>query len=134
MDLSAGRITDVYAPLFLNALFGILNNRFSYLWNPVLECISVLVSIHFSLVWDIFINYLERCQAIRETSSNIHGSANGASVDQQTGMFQLHCHHILSSSFVLSICFCGHDFLCHKLTLMYILLFFGWCLKLSLIY
>ncbi|XP_004492742.1 uncharacterized protein [Cicer arietinum] len=101
MDLSAGRITDVYAPLFLNALFGILNNRFSYLWNPVLECISVLVSIHFSLVWDIFINYLERCQAIRETSSNIHGSANGASVDQQTGLlgcFKLFVYHEFDST------------------------------------
>jgi U3 small nucleolar RNA-associated protein 20 len=26
MDLSAGRITNVYAPLVLNGLFGILNN------------------------------------------------------------------------------------------------------------
>ncbi|KAK2393598.1 ARM repeat superfamily protein [Trifolium repens] len=96
MDLSAGRITNVYAPLVLNGLFGILNNRFSDLWNPVLECISVLVSMHFSHVWDNLIDYLERCQAIRETSSNLHDSANDASFDQPAGLldcFKLFVHH-----------------------------------------
>lgn len=86
MDLSAGRITNVYAPLVLSGLFGILNNRFSDIWNPVLECLSVLVSLHFSLVWDTLIDYLERCLAIRETSN----SADGASIDQPAGMFQVH--------------------------------------------
>jgi U3 small nucleolar RNA-associated protein 20 len=90
MDLSAGRIANVYAPLVLSGLFGILNNQFSYLWNPVLECISVLVSLYFSLVWNTLIDYLERCQATRESSSSLHDSANGASFDQPAGMFQLH--------------------------------------------
>jgi U3 small nucleolar RNA-associated protein 20 len=90
MDLTSRRITHVYAPLVLSGLFGILNNRFSYLWNPVLECISVLVSLHFSLVWDILIGYLEKCPAMRETSSSLHDSANGASFDQPAGMLQLH--------------------------------------------
>ncbi|XP_045811204.1 small subunit processome component 20 homolog isoform X1 [Trifolium pratense] len=96
MDLSSGRITHVYAPLVLSGLFGILNNRFSYLWNPVLECISVLVNLHFSLVWDTLINYLEKCQAMRETSSSLHDSANGASFDQPAGLhgcFKLFVHH-----------------------------------------
>lgn len=93
MDLSAGRIPNVYVPLVLNGLFGILNNRFSYLWDPVLECIAVLISLHFSLVWDNLINYLEMCQAIMETSSNLLVCANGASLDQPTGMFQLYWHH-----------------------------------------
>ncbi|CAK8567091.1 unnamed protein product [Lathyrus sativus] len=82
MDLSAGRITNVYAPLVLSGLFGILNNRFSDIWNPVLECLSVLVSLHFSLVWDTLIDYLERCLAKRETSN----SADGALFDQPAGL------------------------------------------------
>lgn len=90
MDLSAGRIPNAYVPLVLNGLFGILNNRFSQIWNPVLECIAVLINLHFSLVWDNLIDYLERCQAIMETSSNLHGSADDVSLDQPTGMFQLH--------------------------------------------
>ncbi|KAJ1406609.1 Down-regulated-in-metastasis protein [Sesbania bispinosa] len=85
MELSAGRIPNAYVPLVLNVLFGILNNRFSYLWNPVLECIAVLISLHFLLVWDNFIDYLGRCQAVMETSSDLHGSANGALLDQPTG-------------------------------------------------
>ncbi|KAL5061396.1 hypothetical protein RYX36_033000 [Vicia faba] len=82
MDLSAGRITDVYAPLVLSGLFGILNIQLSDIWNHVLDCISVLVSLHFSLVWDTFVNYLERCLAIRETSN----SADGTSFDQPAGL------------------------------------------------
>ncbi|XP_058732408.1 U3 small nucleolar RNA-associated protein 20-like isoform X2 [Vicia villosa] len=75
MDLSAGRITNVYAPLVLRGLFGILNIQLSDIWNPVLECLSVLVSLHFSLVSDAFVDYLERCLAIRETSNNANGVA-----------------------------------------------------------
>jgi U3 small nucleolar RNA-associated protein 20 len=120
MDLSAGRITNVYAPLVLNGLFGILNNWFSDLWNPVLECISVLVSMHFSHVWDNLIDYLDRCQAIRETSSNLHDSANDASFDQPAGMFQLLWHHILSSSFLLPIFLCTRCLRWETWTLMYI--------------
>lgn len=86
MELSAGRIANVYVPLVLNGLFGILNNRFSYLWNPVLECIAVLISLHFLHVWDILIGYLERCQAIFNTSYNLHGSVNGALFDQPAGL------------------------------------------------
>ncbi|XP_058787152.1 uncharacterized protein LOC131661580 [Vicia villosa] len=92
MDLSAGRVIDVYAPLVLNGLFGILNNRFMSIWNPVLECLSVLVSLHFSLVWDTLTDYLERCLAIRETSN----SADGASFDQPAGLlgcFQTFVYH-----------------------------------------
>ncbi|CAI8597993.1 unnamed protein product [Vicia faba] len=81
-DLSAGRIINVYATLVLRGLFGILNNQFNSIWDRVLECLSVLVSLHFSLVWDTLIDYLERCLAIRETSN----SADGASFDQPAGL------------------------------------------------
>ncbi|XP_061369187.1 uncharacterized protein LOC133312060 isoform X1 [Gastrolobium bilobum] len=101
MDLSAGRIPNVYVPLVLNGLFGILNNRFSYLWSPVLECIAVLVSLHFLLVWDSLINYLDSLyQAILGTSCNLHGSDNGALPDQRTGLldsFKQFVHHTSDS-------------------------------------
>ncbi|XP_027334628.1 small subunit processome component 20 homolog isoform X2 [Abrus precatorius] len=96
MDLSARRIPDVYVPLVLNGLLGILNNRFSYLWNPVIECIAVLISQHFLLVWDSLINYLEKCQAILQTSCNLHSSVNGALFEQPAGLldcFKLFVHH-----------------------------------------
>ncbi|KAL2955225.1 hypothetical protein AAZX31_18G015600 [Glycine max] len=101
MELSAGRIPNVYVPLVLNGLFGILNNRFSYLWNPVLECIAVLISLHFLRVWDSLVAYLERCQTIFDTPSNLHGSVNGALFDQPAGLvdcFKLFVYHASDST------------------------------------
>ncbi|XP_057754877.1 uncharacterized protein LOC130974144 isoform X1 [Arachis stenosperma] len=84
MDLSAGRIPQLYVLLVLNGLLGILNNRFSDLWDPILECIAVLISKHFSLVWDNFIGYLEKCQLKLRTTFNLHDGVNGALLDQPT--------------------------------------------------
>ncbi|KAK7331456.1 hypothetical protein VNO77_25681 [Canavalia gladiata] len=101
MDLSARRIPNFYVPLVLNGLFGILNNRFSHLWNPVLECIAVLVSLHTSLVWDSLVEYLERCQTILQISCNSHGSTNGPLLDQPAGLlecFKLFVHHASDST------------------------------------
>ncbi|RDY00034.1 Small subunit processome component 20-like protein, partial [Mucuna pruriens] len=101
MELSAGRIPNVYVPLVLNGLFGVLNNRFSYLWNPILECIAVLISLHFVCVWDHLIDYLERCQAIFHTSCSLPGSVNGAFFDQPAGLldcFKLFVHHASDST------------------------------------
>lgn len=89
MDLSAGRISEVYVPLVLNGLFGILNIRFSYLWNPALECLAVLISQHFALVWDNFVCYLDRCQSMSQTASMVYHCANVALPDKPTGTFQL---------------------------------------------
>ncbi|XP_054807809.1 U3 small nucleolar RNA-associated protein 20 isoform X1 [Prosopis cineraria] len=86
MDLSAGRISEVYVPLVLNGLLGILNNRFSYLWNPALECLAVLISQHFALVWDNFVCYLERCQLISQTFSVVDHCVNVVLPDRPTGL------------------------------------------------
>ncbi|KAK8473806.1 hypothetical protein PHAVU_001G253000 [Phaseolus vulgaris] len=86
MELSAGRVPNVYVPLVLNGLLGALNNRFSYLWNPVLECIAVLVSLHLLRVWDSVVDYIERCQAMFLTPHNLHGNDNGALFDHPTGL------------------------------------------------
>nr|KYP57020.1 U3 small nucleolar RNA-associated protein 20 [Cajanus cajan] len=101
MELSAGRTPNVYVPLVLNGLFGILNNRFSSLWNPVLECIAVLISLHFLRVWDSLIDYLERCQTTFHTSGNLHGGINGALFDKPAGLldcFNLFVHHASDST------------------------------------
>lgn len=89
MKLSAGRIPNVYVPLVLNGLLGVLNNRFSHLWNPVLECIAVLISVHHSHVWNSLVDYIERCQATFLTPCNLHASDNGALFGHPAGMFEL---------------------------------------------
>ncbi|CAL0327253.1 unnamed protein product [Lupinus luteus] len=85
-DLTSGRIPSVYVTLVLNGLFGILNNRFSLLWDPVLECIAILIRLHFSHVWNKFIVYLGRCQSILQTSCELHDSVNGPPLHQPTGL------------------------------------------------
>lgn len=89
MDLSAGRISDVYVPFVLNGLFGILNNRFRDLWNPALECLAVLISRHFALVWDNFVCYLERCQLISQTTPMVHHCVDAGLPDKPTGTIHL---------------------------------------------
>ncbi|XP_052728331.1 uncharacterized protein LOC108328944 isoform X4 [Vigna angularis] len=86
MKLSAGRIPNVHVPLVLNGLLGVLNNRFSHLWNPVLECIAVLISVHLSHVWDSLVDYIEKCQAIFLTPCNLHASDNGALFGHPAGL------------------------------------------------
>ncbi|KAG6678404.1 hypothetical protein I3842_14G078800 [Carya illinoinensis] len=68
MGLPAGRVPRAYVPLVLNGIIGVLNNRFSYLWNPALECLAVLLSQHVRVVWDEFISCLEQYQSIFHTS------------------------------------------------------------------
>ncbi|XP_047962589.1 small subunit processome component 20 homolog isoform X2 [Salvia hispanica] len=61
--LSGHRVADQYIVAALNGIFGILHNRFSYLWNPALECLTALVGKYFGIVWNRYINYLEQCQS-----------------------------------------------------------------------
>ncbi|XP_073005480.1 uncharacterized protein [Typha latifolia] len=63
MSLSSGKINDDYIPLLLNGILGILYNRFSYLWQPALECLAILISNYKDLVWDMFVSYLGTHQA-----------------------------------------------------------------------
>ncbi|KAJ0034275.1 hypothetical protein Pint_25497 [Pistacia integerrima] len=70
MILSAGRIPEMYIPVLLNGVIGILHNRFSYLWNPASECLAVLVSKHVGLVWDKFVDYFQQCQCMFQRSHN----------------------------------------------------------------
>ncbi|XP_010257842.1 PREDICTED: small subunit processome component 20 homolog [Nelumbo nucifera] len=81
MDLSAGRISEAYAPLLLNGVIGIFHNRFGHLWEPTLECLVVLINKYCTLVWDKFVCYLEQCQSkfltfCSELGSTPPGSSN----------------------------------------------------------
>nr|XP_018626916.1 small subunit processome component 20 homolog isoform X2 [Nicotiana tomentosiformis] len=59
MSLSAGQIAEEYIPAVLDGIIGIFHSRFSHLWNPTLDCIAVLLSQYFGLLWDRYIEYLD---------------------------------------------------------------------------
>ncbi|XP_059666315.1 uncharacterized protein LOC132312087 [Cornus florida] len=82
MDLSSARISEIYLPSVLNGIIGILHNRFSYLWNPALECLAVLVSKYFGLVWDRYVQYLEQCESIFLTVHNQSDRGNTESFNR----------------------------------------------------
>ncbi|WVZ05123.1 hypothetical protein V8G54_018469 [Vigna mungo] len=106
MKLSTGRIPNVYVPLVLNGLLGVLNNRFSHLWSPVLECIAVLISVHLSHVWNSLVDYIERCQATFLTPCNLHASDNGALFGHPAGLldcFKLFVCHASDSTPTVTI-------------------------------
>ncbi|KAH6811413.1 hypothetical protein C2S51_025175 [Perilla frutescens var. frutescens] len=62
-SLSAHGVAEKYIHPALNGIFGILHNRLSYLWNPALECLTVLIGQYFGVVWTRYIYYLEQCQS-----------------------------------------------------------------------
>ncbi|KAI8538103.1 hypothetical protein RHMOL_Rhmol09G0076200 [Rhododendron molle] len=63
MGLSGARIAGIYMPSVLYGVIGIFHNRFSYLWDPALDCIAILISKYFDMTWDIFVQYLEQCES-----------------------------------------------------------------------
>lgn len=75
MSLSAHTIADQYMLAALNGTIGMLHNRFSYLWNPVLECLSVLIG-QYRMVWDAFVKYLRHCQSDFLACCNRHGGGD----------------------------------------------------------
>lgn len=62
-NLSATRIAVDYIPALLYGIFGIFHKRFSYLWNPAMDCLAFLINQHFEIVWDKYILYLDHCES-----------------------------------------------------------------------
>ncbi|XP_077215224.1 ARM repeat superfamily protein [Tasmannia lanceolata] len=60
--LSAARISESYIPLLLDGIVGIFHNRFGHLWDPAMECLTVLIDKYVWLVWDKFVRHLEKLQ------------------------------------------------------------------------
>ncbi|KAF0916337.1 hypothetical protein E2562_005936 [Oryza meyeriana var. granulata] len=58
MSLSSKMVHEDYISLLLHGIIGILYNRFSDLWPPVLDCLAVLISKHKELVWNQFIQFI----------------------------------------------------------------------------
>lgn len=70
MSISSNMVHDDYIPLLLHGIIGILYNRFSDLWPPALDCLSVLVSKHKGLVWSQFIEFISIHQSKGLTLKN----------------------------------------------------------------
>lgn len=62
MNIATGKIYDAYVPVLLNGLIGIFHNRFGSLWEPAIECLSVLIGRHKDLAWNQFVECLENVQ------------------------------------------------------------------------
>ncbi|KAL0433003.1 UNVERIFIED_CONTAM: hypothetical protein Slati_2634600 [Sesamum latifolium] len=85
MGLSAHRIAEQYIPVLLNGIIGIFHNRFSYLWNPALECLTVLNCQYSRMVWDRYVKYLGHGQLVFLTSHEQRGGGNNDS-NNDTGL------------------------------------------------
>ncbi|KAL1533475.1 small subunit processome component 20 isoform X1 [Salvia divinorum] len=83
--LSGHRVADQYIVAALNGIFGILHDRFSYLWNPALECLATLVGQYFGIVWNRYINFLEQCQSDFLASHGQHDKGHNDSMED-TGL------------------------------------------------
>ncbi|KAG9451956.1 hypothetical protein H6P81_004860 [Aristolochia fimbriata] len=66
--LSAARISKTDISITLYGILGILHNRFAQLWVPALKCLTTLLGNYVGLIWDIFIQYFEKCQNNFEAS------------------------------------------------------------------
>ncbi|KAH0641401.1 hypothetical protein KY285_037987 [Solanum tuberosum] len=81
MSLSAGRVAEEYMPVVLSGIIGIFHNRFSYLWNPTLDCIAVLLSQYFGLLWDRYIEYLDHYLSVFLGSRDEAAQSKGESLE-----------------------------------------------------
>lgn len=77
----AHEVDDQYMLVILNGIIGLLHNQLKYLWEPALQCLTVLISQYSQIVWDRFVNYLEQCQSDFLTSHDRHGGGNDSNKD-----------------------------------------------------
>ncbi|WOG89602.1 hypothetical protein DCAR_0208840 [Daucus carota subsp. sativus] len=75
MDLIAAKILEPYIPVLLYGTIGIFHNRFSYLWNPAIECLAELIRRYAGIVWERYIKYLDGCQSIFITCHDQSGKS-----------------------------------------------------------
>lgn len=81
MSLSSGRVAEEYMPVVLSGIIGIFHNRFSYLWNPTFDCIAVLLSQYFGLLWDRYIEYLDHYLSVFLGSCDEAAQSKGESLE-----------------------------------------------------
>lgn len=100
MDISAARICEAYIPVLLNGIIGIFHNRFSYIWDPAIDCLSVLISKHVGLVWNRFVSYLEQCQSVFLTTRDVAKGVDVEACNKTSGM----CYVFYLQGFSLFMC------------------------------
>ncbi|CAN4120834.1 unnamed protein product [Withania somnifera] len=81
MSLSSGRVPKEYMPVVLSGIIGIFHNHFSYLWNPAMDCIAVLLSQYFGLLWDRYIEYLDHYLSVFLGSHDEAAQSKGESLE-----------------------------------------------------
>ncbi|XP_039130786.1 LOW QUALITY PROTEIN: small subunit processome component 20 homolog [Dioscorea cayenensis subsp. rotundata] len=63
MGISSAKIHKDYLPLLLHGIIGILHNRFCNLWDPAVDCLSVLIGKYKELIWDRFVQFFGNYQS-----------------------------------------------------------------------
>ncbi|KAI3837631.1 hypothetical protein MKX03_029756 [Papaver bracteatum] len=91
MAISAGRVPEAYVTLLLNGIIGVFHKRFGLLWDPAVQCLTVLMEKHLLLVWERFVCYLEQWQEKFITSDNHLESVNVESSSTFSGLVE--CFH-----------------------------------------
>ncbi|KAI3979780.1 hypothetical protein MKX01_013875 [Papaver californicum] len=91
MAISAGRVPEAYVTLLLNGIIGVFHKRFGLLWDPAVQCLTVLMGKHVLLVWERFVRYLEQCQAKFINSDNHLESVNVESSSMSSDLVD--CFH-----------------------------------------
>lgn len=64
VDVSAGRTPSSYIIPLVHAMIGVLRNRFSALWDPVMDCLAALVESQGDIAWDVLTIYLQKFQEL----------------------------------------------------------------------
>lgn len=88
MGLSSTNISEAYLPSVFYGIIGIFHNRFSYLWNPAMECLAVLTSKYFEMVWDIFVQYLQQCEYSFVSSHDQSDGSKTVSTSQSSDLVE----------------------------------------------
>ncbi|KAL1222676.1 hypothetical protein V5N11_004427 [Cardamine amara subsp. amara] len=88
-DLSAGRIHEAYVPLVYKGMIGLFHNQFPKIWEPVSECLAVLMKKHTGAVWNDFVHYLGQCQLKLEALDNHHSSHKHTGLIERFNSFVL---------------------------------------------
>jgi U3 small nucleolar RNA-associated protein 20 len=89
MTISTSKISEPYLPIFMNGIIGIFHNRFSHFWNPAMECLSVLISQYFGILWEKYVQFLDRSISIFLTSSYKPESDHMASSEKSSELFEI---------------------------------------------
>lgn len=76
LSLSARSVPEQYLPAVLSGIVGIFYNRFSYVWNPVSECLAVLIGQYFRMLWDKYVMHLDHCQSVFLASRDLCGQGD----------------------------------------------------------